>query len=157
MAEKKLVVMISSTARDLPEYRDKAMRGCLRAGMFPDMMEQLPASDEDAIPGIHRRIGCSDSEATTDSEAKRNGEGAPRILSGCGVRAPGDRESDQESRPHQFGHDVLLGRSCSDPLHRPCHPTSTVGSSYFSGQRATLAGITRAGLSSHGDGHKPIT
>ena len=42
-------VIISSTARDLPEHRKEVMDACLRQGMFPDMMEQLPASDADAI------------------------------------------------------------------------------------------------------------
>ena len=75
------------------------------------------------VPGIH--VGCPDSDAA-DPEAKGNREAAPGILSGRGVRAPGDCESNQQSRPHQFGHDVLLGRSYSHPLHRPCHPTSTL-------------------------------
>ena len=42
-------VMISSTARDLPDYRDQVKDACLRASMFPKMMEQLPALDADAI------------------------------------------------------------------------------------------------------------
>src|SRR5262245_2929903 len=42
-------VMISSTARDLPEHRKEAMDACLREGMFPSMMEHLPASDAEAI------------------------------------------------------------------------------------------------------------
>ena len=108
------------------------------------------------VPGIHRRVGCPDSE-TAGSEACGNREGTPRILSGRGVRAPGDRESDQESRPHQFCHDVLLGRSSCYPLHRPCHSTSPAGSSCFLGQGATPAGVAGAGLSSHWDGHRPIT
>jgi hypothetical protein len=48
MSERKNV-MISSTARDLPEHRKEVMDACLRQGMFPDMMEHLPASDVDAI------------------------------------------------------------------------------------------------------------
>lgn len=43
------IVMISSTARDLPDYRDQVKDACLRASMFPKMMEQLPALDADAI------------------------------------------------------------------------------------------------------------
>jgi len=35
--------MISSTARDLPEHRKEVMNACLRQGMFPIMMEHLPA------------------------------------------------------------------------------------------------------------------
>ncbi len=42
--------MISSTARDLPEHRKEVMDACLRQGMFPVMMEHLPASDWEAIP-----------------------------------------------------------------------------------------------------------
>jgi hypothetical protein len=45
----KLTVMISSTARDLPEHRKEVMDACLRQGMFPVMMEHLPASDAEAI------------------------------------------------------------------------------------------------------------
>ena len=37
-------VMISSTARDLPEHRQEALDACLRQGMFSVMMEHLPAS-----------------------------------------------------------------------------------------------------------------
>jgi tetratricopeptide (TPR) repeat protein len=47
--KKQPTVMISSTARDLPEYRDQAMDACLRASMLPEMMEHLPAMDADAI------------------------------------------------------------------------------------------------------------
>ncbi len=45
----KLKVMISSTARDLPEHRQEVLDACLRQGMFPVMMEHLPASDAEAI------------------------------------------------------------------------------------------------------------
>ena len=43
------IAMISSTAQDLPDYRDQVMDACLRASMFPKMMEHLPALDADAI------------------------------------------------------------------------------------------------------------
>lgn len=43
------IVMISSTARDFPDYRDQVKDACLRVSMFPKMMEQLPALDSDAI------------------------------------------------------------------------------------------------------------
>ncbi len=43
------IVMISSTAQDLPDYRDQVKDACLRTSMFPKMMEQLPALDADAI------------------------------------------------------------------------------------------------------------
>ena len=42
-------VMISSTAHDLPEHRKEALDACLRQGMFPVMMEHLPASNNEAI------------------------------------------------------------------------------------------------------------
>jgi hypothetical protein len=41
--------MISSTALDLPEHRASARDGCIAANVFPDMMESLPARDQDAI------------------------------------------------------------------------------------------------------------
>jgi tetratricopeptide (TPR) repeat protein len=41
--------MISSTARDLPEHRKEVLDACLRQGMFPTMMEYLPALDKEAI------------------------------------------------------------------------------------------------------------
>ena len=43
------VVMVSSTARDLPEHREHVRDACLRMGMYPSMMEHLPAIDADAI------------------------------------------------------------------------------------------------------------
>lgn len=43
------VVMISSTARDLPQHRKEVMDGCLGQGVLPRMMEHLPARDADAI------------------------------------------------------------------------------------------------------------
>ena len=42
---KQLRVMISSTARDLPEHREEVMAACLRQGMLPVMMEHLTAGD----------------------------------------------------------------------------------------------------------------
>jgi len=44
-----LKAMVSSTARDLPDHRQQVMDACLRQGVFPTMMEHLPASDADAI------------------------------------------------------------------------------------------------------------
>lgn len=41
--------MISSTARDLPSHRKEVLDACLRQGMFPMMMEHLPANDAEAI------------------------------------------------------------------------------------------------------------
>ena len=41
--------MISSTARDLPDYREQVRDACLEAELQPRMMEHLPASDAGAI------------------------------------------------------------------------------------------------------------
>lgn len=49
MSEEKKTAMISSTALDLPEHRKEAIDACLRQGVFPVAMEQLPARDADAI------------------------------------------------------------------------------------------------------------
>jgi hypothetical protein len=43
-----LRVMISSTARDLPEHRKQILEACLRQGMFPLRMEDLPANSDEA-------------------------------------------------------------------------------------------------------------
>ena len=42
------IVMVSSTARDLPEHRKEVLDACMRQGMIPVMMEHLPASDAEA-------------------------------------------------------------------------------------------------------------
>ena len=59
MPERK-TVMISSTARDLPEHRKEAMDACLRQGMFPVMMEHLPASDDEAISASLAMVDAAD-------------------------------------------------------------------------------------------------
>ncbi|MEP7198360.1 MAG: DUF4062 domain-containing protein, partial [Chloroflexota bacterium] len=59
MAETKHV-MISSTARDLPEHRKEVMDACLRQGMFPVMMEHLPASDAEAIAASLKMVDEAD-------------------------------------------------------------------------------------------------
>jgi Domain of unknown function (DUF4062) len=46
---RKKIVMISSTALDLPDHRGEIREGCERAGFEPHMMEKLPARDADAI------------------------------------------------------------------------------------------------------------
>ena len=53
-------VMISSTARDLPEHRKQVLDACLRQDMFPIMMEHLPASDADAIAESLRMVNEAD-------------------------------------------------------------------------------------------------
>ncbi|MCX6900286.1 MAG: DUF4062 domain-containing protein [Verrucomicrobia bacterium] len=45
----KLKAMISSTAVDLPEHRKQVVEACLREGVFPIGMEQLPARDATGI------------------------------------------------------------------------------------------------------------
>ena len=53
-------VMISSTALDLPEHRNQVRDACLRQGMFPLMMEYLPASDAEAIVESLRMVNEAD-------------------------------------------------------------------------------------------------
>ncbi len=53
-------VMISSTAIDLPEHRDLVKDACLRQGMFPVMMEHLPAADADAVAESLRMVNEAD-------------------------------------------------------------------------------------------------
>jgi tetratricopeptide (TPR) repeat protein len=60
MAEKKLQVMISSTVRDLEEYRAEAKDACLECGMFPDLMENRPAQDAKAIAASEKMVNESD-------------------------------------------------------------------------------------------------
>src|SRR5918911_1315711 len=60
MSEKSKVVMISSTARDLPEHRKEVLDACLRQGMFPKMMEHLPASDAEAIAASIKLVDEAD-------------------------------------------------------------------------------------------------
>ncbi|MDW3192903.1 MAG: DUF4062 domain-containing protein [Cytophagales bacterium] len=57
---KKPVVMISSTARDLTEYRSMVMDACLRVDTTPKMMEHLPPSDADAIEASLEMVDESD-------------------------------------------------------------------------------------------------
>ncbi|HYP26250.1 MAG TPA: DUF4062 domain-containing protein [Blastocatellia bacterium] len=44
-----LKVMISSTARDLPDHRKQMVEACLRQDMFPLRMEDLPANSDEAV------------------------------------------------------------------------------------------------------------
>lgn len=60
MPKQQLTVMISSTARDLPEHRQQVMDACLRQGMFPIMMEHLPASDAEAIAASLKMVDEAD-------------------------------------------------------------------------------------------------
>src|ERR1700694_1931117 len=53
-------VMISSTALDLPDHRKEVMDACLRQGMYPIMMEHLPASDAEAIPASLQMVDEAD-------------------------------------------------------------------------------------------------
>lgn len=53
-------VMISSTARDLPKHREEVMNACLSQGMFPVMMEHLPANDDDAISASLKMVDEAD-------------------------------------------------------------------------------------------------
>lgn len=49
-------VMISSTSKDLQDHRDEAKEAVLRMGMFPLRMEDLRASNEDAISASLRLV-----------------------------------------------------------------------------------------------------
>jgi len=53
-------VMISSTALDLPDHRKGVEEACLRQGMFPMMMEHMPAADADAIAESLRMVDEAD-------------------------------------------------------------------------------------------------
>jgi len=52
--------MVSSTALDLPEHRKEVEDACLRQGMFPLMMERLPASDAEAVSASLRMVDEAD-------------------------------------------------------------------------------------------------
>jgi len=54
------VVMVSSTAQDLPEHRGEIRLGCEGAGFEPRMMEHLPALDADAIKASLRMVEEAD-------------------------------------------------------------------------------------------------
>jgi hypothetical protein len=53
---RKKIVMISSTAWDLPDHRSGIRDACERAGFEPHMMEKLPALDADAIEASLRLV-----------------------------------------------------------------------------------------------------
>lgn len=58
--EKILVAMVSSTARDLPEYRKQVMDAWSRSRVFAKMMEHLPAQDADAVKVSLEMVDKSD-------------------------------------------------------------------------------------------------
>lgn len=60
MPNERKTVMISSTIRDLPEHRKEVMDGCLKQGMFPIMMEHLPANDDEAITASLKMVDEAD-------------------------------------------------------------------------------------------------
>jgi len=53
-------IIVSSTARDLPEHRKEIRDACLRQGMLPLMMEHLPASDAEAISASLKMVDEAD-------------------------------------------------------------------------------------------------
>jgi AAA domain-containing protein/uncharacterized protein DUF4062 len=53
-------VLISGTARDLPEHRKEMMDACLQQGMWPMLLEELPAGDAEAIQSSLTMIDQSD-------------------------------------------------------------------------------------------------
>jgi tetratricopeptide (TPR) repeat protein len=60
MSQKQKRVMISSTARDLPEHRKEMVDACLRQGMFPVMMEHPPVSGDEAISASLAMVDAGD-------------------------------------------------------------------------------------------------
>jgi hypothetical protein len=55
------VVMISSTARDLPKHREEVRKACYRAGFEPrEMMEHLTAEDRSAVETSLRMVEEAD-------------------------------------------------------------------------------------------------
>jgi tetratricopeptide (TPR) repeat protein len=60
MAEEKLNVMISSTARDLPDHRKEVLEACQRQGMFAARMEDLPAHDATAAAASIKMVDEAD-------------------------------------------------------------------------------------------------
>ncbi|MBI5029503.1 MAG: DUF4062 domain-containing protein [Chloroflexi bacterium] len=60
MSNNRKCVMISSTARDLPEHRKEVMDACLCQSIFPVMMEHLPASDDEAISASLKMVDEAD-------------------------------------------------------------------------------------------------
>lgn len=49
-------VVVSSTVLDLPTHREKVREACLKLGVFPLMMEHLPASAAEAIQESRRLV-----------------------------------------------------------------------------------------------------
>src|ERR1041385_5977415 len=54
------VVIVSSTALDLPEHRREVEEACLRQGMVPVMMEPLPAGEAEAISASLKLVDEAD-------------------------------------------------------------------------------------------------
>jgi tetratricopeptide (TPR) repeat protein len=60
MPQQKLTVMISSTARDLPEHRKELVEACLRQDAFPLRMEDLPANSDEAAAASLKMVEAAD-------------------------------------------------------------------------------------------------
>jgi tetratricopeptide (TPR) repeat protein len=56
----RLSVMVSSTAKDLPEHRRQLIEACQRVGLFPLPMEHLPADPADAATVSVRMVDEAD-------------------------------------------------------------------------------------------------
>lgn len=74
MAEQ-LRVMISSTAADLPEHRKQVVDACLRQGMFPLRMEDLPATSDDAAAASVKLVDDADVFIGVIATARARGSG----------------------------------------------------------------------------------
>lgn len=60
MPQQQLKVMISSTARDLPEHRKELVEACLRQDAFPLRMEDLPANSDEAAAASIKMVEGAD-------------------------------------------------------------------------------------------------
>ncbi len=60
MPEQRLTVFISSTSKDLPEYRRAVEDAILRLGMYPDGMEHWSAEDKTAVDQCRQKVDGAD-------------------------------------------------------------------------------------------------
>lgn len=60
MADKTSVVMVSSTVMDLSQHRQEVLNACLSQGMFPKMMEHLPAGNDGGLKASLRMVDEAD-------------------------------------------------------------------------------------------------
>ena len=135
-----LIVMISSTAWDLPEYRRVAMDICLRLDKHPKMMEHLAALDADAAEAsldlvdeadiyvcilAHRygSIPTGEGKSYTELEYDRAVElGIPRLVFFMDPKTPGPT-GPSRNRPRCRETAATEGEDRSGPGRRILHHT----------------------------------